>query len=132
MAFTTAEIKEKLKALRLEKADIERKIAGLETYLGQDTTNSKNTASGGVSARSVDLDIRPTVRAILEENGNEPIKRSELAAMVAARHPGFDQAVIESKMINVQRKDLEQVGYANYRLKSYNPPLRVVEADTDF
>lgn len=110
MALTIPVVKETLKQLKADKLEIERKIRGLEEFLGTQPAN-------GVSAVRGATDIRPTVREILTANNNEAMQLKDIVEQVAAKHPEIDKQVISKKMFNVIRTILESSGYGKYRLK---------------
>ncbi len=115
MALENTKVKEELAALREKKASIERKIKGLEQYLGIQGSLEK-TNGGSISARG-GVDIRPDVRALFETNGNELMRLKDIVEKVGEKHPEMERIVIERKMIHVKRTILEQQGYGMYRLK---------------
>lgn len=116
MALDPTKVKEELTTLRERKAVIERRIQGLEIYIGK--TNGSSTER--ISARG-GIDIRPTVKAIFADNSNQPIKYKDLVDKVAEKHPDSEYAVIQAKMIHVTRTILEKTGYGMYHLKKTEP-----------
>lgn len=112
MALNQADVKDEITALEKKIAEYQRKLEGLRLYTGK--PNGKSVGSGGVSVRSAG-DIRPAVKAIFEENGNQPIKVKELVSLVAAR-AGVEREIAEKKMVYVKRVMLDQAGYGMYRL----------------
>ena len=116
MALDVSSIKEELANLREKKASIERKIQGLEHYLGVRKSNGKTASPSGISVRG-GVNIRPTVEDIFTNNNNEPVRVKNIVDMVAQKHPDVDRQVIERKLIHVKRTILEQVEYGKYRLK---------------
>lgn len=118
MTLAVADMKKELASLKDKREEINRKIQGLEQYLGLTKANVPKSSDNGTSVRMVDLDVRPDVSKIYGDNGNQPIKFKDLVEMVAKIHPEFDKKVIKSKMVNVQRKMLEVSEYGMYRLKA--------------
>ena len=116
MALKSTQIREEIKRLRQEKAEIEERIEGLQRYLHAPKSAEGRMATG-VSARG-GIDIRPTVKTIFEENGNTPLKVKEIVDAVAKRHADVERRIIEKKMFHVKRTILEKgTEYGSYRLK---------------
>lgn len=124
MALTTAQIREELTALRQKKNEVDRKIAALESFLGQETANGKHVTTAGVSARG-GVDIRPTIMAIFDENVNTPLRLKDLVDMVAARHQDVPYAIIEKKMVHAKRTILKSFAYGMYQLAKFKAPPQV-------
>ena len=118
MALAAADLKQELASLREKRVELDRKIAGLELFLGVSKSLPPKVVGEVVSARSVELDIRPTVRAILQESGNAPIAYKDLIDRVAGIHAEVDRSVIKAKMVHVKRTILDQAEYGKYRLKT--------------
>jgi len=117
MALTATEIKQDLATLKEKRAELDRKIQGLEHYLGLHKTSTIKVAGiNAVSARG-GVDIRPTVKAIYAENGNQAIRVKDLVDMIVGKHPEMDKTIVGRKMVHVKRTILKQEGYGMYRLK---------------
>lgn len=117
MALEISKVREELASLQDRKASIERKIQGLEHYLGMALSNPNNGKVIRASVRG-GVDIRPMVRNIYVESNNQPLKFKELVDRVAQAYPDTERVVIEGKMVHVKRTILEKVGYGKYRLKA--------------
>lgn len=115
MALTTTEIRQELVLWRQKKTEADRKIAALESFLGQETGSAKNPSS--ISARG-GVDIRPAVREVFEANGNQAMRKKDLVDTIGKKHPDTDRAIIEKKMTHVIRTILVQAEYGKYRLKT--------------
>lgn len=128
MALTVTEIRQELTTLRHKKIELERKIQGLEHYLGQETEGGRVPATTGVSARG-GTDIRPVVQTIFEANANAPLRVKEIVDRVATRLPDMARAIVEKKMVHVKRTLLSKgLEYGTYRLKTDSPPAAGAEA----
>lgn len=119
MALDIAEVKDELASLKEKRANLDRKIEGLEHYLGQRPTSDKNGSS--LSARG-GIDIRPAIEAVFQENGNQPMRLKNIEDAVGIKHPELDRVIIHKKMVHPTRTILEQVSYGQYRLKQENSP----------
>lgn len=119
MALDNAKVKEELNALRSKREGIERKIKGLESYLGIDKSNGTN----GVSARG-GVDIRPAVKEIYIENENQPIKLADLVERVATKLD-VEHQLVDKKMVHVKRTMLKRAGYGMYQLNVETPKTEV-------
>lgn len=108
--LTIPVVKDALKQLRADKAELERKIRGLEEFLG-------GQPAAGLSAVRGATDIRPAVREVFQENGNQPMQLRDLTEAIAQKHPEIEKEVITKKMFNVIRTILDKSGYGKYRLK---------------
>ena len=116
MSNLTKQAKEELAALRSKKAEIERKIDGLERYLGNTpstpkTNGTRVTAHGGV-------DIRPTVKEIFTTNSNSLLRMKDLVEAIGEKLPDASEKIIWGKMARVKRTMLENPEYGKYRLKA--------------
>jgi len=121
MALDVASVKEDLANLKEKKASIERKIQGLELYLGvQKTATSKTVNTGRVSARG-GVDISPSVKAVFDSNGNQSVKYKDLVDMVAQKHTDLDRIVVDRKLSHLKRTMLDSAGYGKYQLKAQTP-----------
>ena len=121
MSLDPLNVKEELAILRTKRATLDRKIQGLEYYLGQKASANRAAISSGISARG-GIDIRPDVQVIFTENSNDPIKLKDLVDMVAQRHSDTDRSIIEKKMAHVKRTILKKAGYGMYHLEKENTP----------
>lgn len=118
MGLKINEVKQELKDLRAQKAELEVRIDALARYLDAPRAVAEGKVSSGVSARSIDLDLRPTVTAIFTENHNRPMKMSDIVEMVSNRHLDIEKSIVASKMVHVKRTMLEGAGqYGMYRMK---------------
>lgn len=99
-----------------KKADLDRKIAGLEAYLGKESSGGKHAVAAPASVRG-GVDIRPFVRDIFAANGNEPLRLKEIADRVEERTVDVARNTIERKMVHVKRTMLENTQYGTYRLR---------------
>ena len=111
MALTISQIKQALRELKEERDEIDRKIGGLEEWLG----DNKNG-----SVRNM-VDIRPSVRKLFTANGNKPLRVKDIIEGVYKEHPEIDRDNIGKKMFNVIRTMLDKEGYGKYRLKVETP-----------
>lgn len=112
MAITIPVVKQELRELKEQRDEIDRKIRGLEEWLG-------GKASGSVRNMA---DIRPAVKDIFDANGNKPLQLKEIVEAVYKKHPEIDKDTIGKKMFNVIRTVLEKEGYGKYRLKAQTAP----------
>ena len=108
MSFTIPQVKQELRALKEQRDEIDRKISGLESWLGDN--------KGGAVRNMVD--IRPSVKKLFTANGNKPLRVKEIVEGVYKEHPEIDKDAISKKMFNVIRTILDKEGYGKYRLKS--------------
>lgn len=108
MSFTIPQVKQELRALKEQRDEIDRKIEGLEQWLG-DRSNG--------SVRNM-VDIRPAVKKMFTANGNKPLRVKEIVDGVYKEHPEIDKDAIGKKMFNVTRTILEREEYGKYRLKT--------------
>ena len=110
MAITIPAVKQELRELKEQKDALERKIRGLEEYLGTHSGTNGSSVRGGA-------DIRPAVREVFSANGNQPTQYKDIVNAVASKLPDVDRKVVEKKMVHVVRTILDNVSYGKYRLK---------------
>jgi hypothetical protein len=109
-------IKQEIRRLGEAKKQIDEKIKRLERTLEAYGTEKLDHLGGGSTRGGID--IRPTIERIFNENGNSPLKKSEIVSKVKEMNPDIPTETIQSKMVQAVRTILEKSGeYGKYRLR---------------
>lgn len=115
-----------LKIIEQEIHDLKKKIGALEQLkraygtFETDATASVEKLDSLNIGEVFDLDIaKKTIREIFSQNGNQPMKKADIAFAISERHPNVEMEKIQEKMTYLALPKTEfftKEGYGKYRL----------------
>ncbi len=109
-----------LKALKEERAKIDRQIGAL---VGFTNNTPVETAPRVKRVHFRNIDVRPTIKEIFSQNGNQAMRMMDLQRALAQRHPELTKTSIRRKMIYAVKPQvgvLVKEDYGQYRV---NPTI---------
>lgn len=118
MALKIADIKEEIRVLTKERAELDERIAGLQRYIDAPKSVAEGKAAVSVSTRG-GPDIRPMLLELFSQNGNAAMRLKEIVSKVVSAHSELDRAYVDGKLRYLKNHYLEQAkesGYGMYRL----------------